>query len=125
MSNSAEVEARRCPVFHWNFNNSTLITPSIAQRFGANRELRTGRTRSDVPILRTLEGFPPIREYDFKIATEKGGLDSAGNDEPAVAALQARKAARAGTDNRFFVDAVLWLVRARAPWCDLPKEFGR
>ena len=23
-----------------------------------------------------------------------------------------------------FVDAVLWLVRAGAPWRDLPKEFG-
>jgi transposase len=32
---------------------------------------------------------------------------------------------RAGEDNRRFVDAVLWLARAGAPWRDLPKEFGR
>ena len=31
---------------------------------------------------------------------------------------------RPGEDNRLFVDAVLWLARAGAPWRDLPKEFG-
>ena len=31
---------------------------------------------------------------------------------------------RHGNDNRLFVDAVLWLVRAGAPWRDLPEEFG-
>ena len=31
---------------------------------------------------------------------------------------------RHGTDNRLFVDAVLWLARAGAPWRDLPEEFG-
>jgi len=31
---------------------------------------------------------------------------------------------RHGNDNRLFVDAVLWLVRAGAPWRDLPDEFG-
>jgi transposase len=31
---------------------------------------------------------------------------------------------RHGRDNRLFVDAVLWLARAGAPWRDLPKEFG-
>jgi len=31
---------------------------------------------------------------------------------------------RHGEDNRLFVDAVLWLVRAGAPWRDLPEEFG-
>jgi transposase len=29
-----------------------------------------------------------------------------------------------GEDNRLFVDAVLWLVCAGAPWRDLPAEFG-
>jgi putative transposase len=32
---------------------------------------------------------------------------------------------RHGEDNRLFVDAVLWLARAGAPWRDLPKEFGK
>ena len=31
---------------------------------------------------------------------------------------------RHGEDNRLFVDAVLWLARAGAPWRDLPSEFG-
>ncbi len=31
---------------------------------------------------------------------------------------------RHGADNRLFVDAVLWLVRAGAPWRDLPERFG-
>ena len=32
---------------------------------------------------------------------------------------------RHGDDNRLFVDAVLWLVRAGAPWRDLPEELGK
>jgi transposase len=31
---------------------------------------------------------------------------------------------RHGEDNRLFVDAVLWIARAGAPWRDLPQEFG-
>ena len=31
---------------------------------------------------------------------------------------------RHGADNRLFVDAVLWIARAGAPWRDLPSEFG-
>jgi putative transposase len=32
---------------------------------------------------------------------------------------------RTGSDNRLFIDAVLWLARTAAPWRDLPREFGR
>ena len=31
---------------------------------------------------------------------------------------------RTGTDNRLFVDAVLWLARTASPWRDLPFELG-
>jgi len=31
---------------------------------------------------------------------------------------------RTGRDNRLFVEAILWLACAGAPWRDLPKAFG-
>ena len=31
---------------------------------------------------------------------------------------------RSGANNRLFVEAVLWLVRAGTPWRDLPAFFG-
>ena len=39
----------------------------------------------------------------------------------------ARKATpgRSGEDNRRFVEAVLWIVRAGTPWGDLPNAFGK
>ena len=32
---------------------------------------------------------------------------------------------RRGKDNRLFIDGVLWLARAGAPWRDLPPVFGK
>lgn len=32
---------------------------------------------------------------------------------------------RSGTDNRMFVEAILWKVRTGCPWRDLPPEFGK
>ncbi|WP_196799154.1 transposase [Burkholderia cepacia] len=32
---------------------------------------------------------------------------------------------RTAADNRWFVEAVLWVGRTRRPWSDLPEEFGR
>ena len=31
---------------------------------------------------------------------------------------------RSGTDNRLFVEAMLWIARTGSPWRDLPLEFG-
>jgi putative transposase len=38
---------------------------------------------------------------------------------------QGRDKGRRGKDNRLFVDGVLWLARAGAPWRDLPPVFGK
>jgi transposase len=32
---------------------------------------------------------------------------------------------RSGSDNRRFVEAVLWIARTGSPWRDLPSFFGR
>lgn len=45
-----------------------------------------------------------------------------------VASLLPGKASDSGAtgkDNRLFLEAVLWRVRAGLPWRDLPQEFGR
>ena len=45
-----------------------------------------------------------------------------------VASLQPGKTSDSGvtaTDNRLFLEAVLWRVRTGLPWRDLPTAFGR
>lgn len=32
---------------------------------------------------------------------------------------------RTATDNRLFINAVLWITRTGAPWPDLPERFGK
>ena len=32
---------------------------------------------------------------------------------------------RSGTDNRLFIEAVLWIARTDSPWRDLPDVFGK
>jgi len=32
---------------------------------------------------------------------------------------------RSGTDNRLFVEAILWIARTGSPWRDLPPSFGK
>jgi transposase len=32
---------------------------------------------------------------------------------------------RSGTNNRLFVEGVLWIARTGAPWRDLPPQFGK
>lgn len=32
---------------------------------------------------------------------------------------------RSGTNNRLFLEAVLWIARTGSPWRDLPPEFGK
>jgi transposase len=34
-------------------------------------------------------------------------------------------AGRSGTNNRLFVEAVLWIARTGSPWRDLPPYFGK
>jgi putative transposase len=43
--------------------------------------------------------------------------------EPLIPGKEGDKG-RHGADNRLFVDAVLWLVRAGASWRDLPEELA-
>lgn len=32
---------------------------------------------------------------------------------------------RSGSDNRMFLEAVLWIARTGSPWRDLPEQFGK
>ena len=34
-------------------------------------------------------------------------------------------AGRTASDNRKFIDAVLWVARTGSHWCELPSEFGK
>jgi len=32
---------------------------------------------------------------------------------------------RTASDNRLFIDAVMWIAKTGAPWRDLPREYGK
>ncbi len=38
---------------------------------------------------------------------------------------QEGSAGRHGTDDRMFINAVLWIARTGSPWRDLPERFGK
>ncbi len=85
------------------------------------------------PVLRDLteaSRFPPTRECDSRsqlrraILIRRGLTDAQWQRIELLIPGKKGDKGRHGEDNRLFVDAVLWVARAGAPWRDLPPDFG-
>jgi transposase len=74
--------------------------------------------------------IPLAREIWFKVADEEAALDRMvlrDDQWERIAPLLPGKVGdpdRSASDNRLFVEAVLWIVRVGSPWRDLPEAFG-
>ena len=81
-------------------------------------------------MLLTYRGFPLTRECDSRSQLRRAILirreltDAQWRRIEQLVPGKEGDKGRHGEDNRLFVDAVLWIARAGAPWRDLPEEFG-
>jgi transposase len=112
---------------HHSATGSLVRSGFVMRTSLSENQLFQGRALGPVDI----RGFPPTRECDSRSRLRRAilirrELTNAQwrRIEPLIPGKEGDKG-RHGEDNRLFVDAVLWLVRAGAPWRDLPEEFGK